>query len=52
MTSFREKIMKVLCKKSSESVPFVPYDNLIPRGTFERELRNRGMGLCHHHPLY
>ena len=27
-------------------VPFVPYDNLIPRGDFAREMSNRGMGLC------
>ncbi|NHV06132.1 MAG: hypothetical protein HA495_02200 [Thaumarchaeota archaeon] len=44
--------MKVLYKKSAEVIPFAPYDNLIPRGTFERKLRNRGMGLCHRHPLY
>jgi hypothetical protein len=29
-----------------DKVPFAPYDNLIPRGEFERELRNKGMGLC------
>ena len=27
-------------------MPFVPYDNLVPRGSFERALRNRGMSLC------
>ena len=26
--------------------PFAPYDNLVPRGEFVRNLRNRGIGLC------
>ena len=41
-----ERINAVLHGKKPDRVPFVPYDNLVPRGDFERELRNRGMGLC------
>jgi hypothetical protein len=43
---FRTRINAVLHHETPDQVPFVPYDNLVPRGDFERELRNRGMGLC------
>ena len=52
MKSFRERVMAVLRRKSVDLIPFAPYDNLVPRGTVERMLRNRGMGLCHRCPLY
>jgi len=41
-----ERINAVLHGERPDRVPFAPYDNLVPRGDFERELRNRGMGLC------
>ena len=41
-----ERINAVLHGGEPDRVPYVPYDNLVPRGDFERELRNRGMGLC------
>lgn len=41
-----ERIEAVLRGGRPDRVPFVPYDNLVPRGSFERELRDRGMGLC------
>ena len=46
--SFQERINAVLHgeRPASGGVPFAPYDVLVPRGDFERELRNRGMGLC------
>jgi hypothetical protein len=44
--TFQERIEAVLGGGSPDRVPFAPYDNLVPRGDFERELRNRGMGLC------
>ena len=44
--NFRERIEAVLHGGEPDRVPYVPYDNLVPRGDFERELRNRGMGLC------
>ena len=40
-----ERINAVLHGERPDRVPYVPYDNLVPRGDFERELRNRGMGL-------
>ena len=52
--NFLERINAVLhhqkCAKPSresgpDKVPFAPSENLIPRGDFEREMRNRGMGL-------
>ena len=46
--SVREHIRAVLHGQNSDRVPFVPYQNLVPRGDFERELRNRGMGLLVH----
>ena len=43
---FLSRINAVLHHEAPDQVPFAPYDNLIPRGEFGRELRNRGMGLC------
>jgi hypothetical protein len=44
--NFQERIHAILLDGTPDQVPFAPYDNLVPRGSFERELRNRGMGLC------
>ena len=44
--TFRERIEAVLHGGEPDRVPYAPYDNVVPRGDFERELRNRGMGLC------
>lgn len=44
--TFLERISAVLHGERPDRVPYAPYDNLVPRGDFERELRNRGMGLC------
>jgi hypothetical protein len=44
--AFLDRICAVLHGERPDRVPFGPYDNLVPRGDFERELRNRGMGLC------
>ena len=43
---FLTRINAVLHHQPPDQVPFAPYDNLMPRGDFVRELRNRGMGLC------
>lgn len=43
---FLTRINAVLHHEEPDQVPFAPYDNLVPRGEFVRELRNRGMGLC------
>ena len=43
---FLTRINAVLHHEELDQVPFAPYDNLVPRGEFARELRNRGMGLC------
>jgi hypothetical protein len=44
--NFLERIHATLHNGIPDQVPFAPYDNLVPRGSFERELRNRGMGVC------
>jgi hypothetical protein len=44
--NFRDRINAVLHGDQPDQVPFAPYDDLVPRGDFERVLRNRGMGLC------
>ncbi len=44
--TIKQRIQAVLHGENPDRVPYVPYDNLVPRGDFERELRNRGMGLC------
>ena len=41
----RERIEAVLHHQKPDKVPFAPYDEMIPRGDFARELRNRGLGL-------
>jgi hypothetical protein len=43
---FLTRINAVLHHEEPDQVPFAPYDNLVPRGDFARDLRNRGMGLC------
>ena len=44
--NFLNRINAILHGKPADQIPFAPYDNLVPRGSFERQLRNRGMGLC------
>ena len=41
----KSRINAVLHREKPDKIPFAPYDNLVPRGEFERMLRNRGMGL-------
>jgi hypothetical protein len=43
--NFLARINAVLHHQKPDKVPFAPSENLIPRGDFEREMRNRGMGL-------
>ncbi|MGA3327378.1 MAG: hypothetical protein ABSF45_23185, partial [Terriglobia bacterium] len=44
---FLSRINAVLHHQNPDQVPFAPYDNLVPRGEFARNLENRGMGLCY-----
>ncbi len=43
---FHERISAVLGGREPDVIPFAPYDNLVPRGSVERRLRDGGMGLC------
>lgn len=45
--NFYERLHAVLHRQQPDQVPFAPYDNLVPRGEFERELAERGMGVLH-----
>jgi hypothetical protein len=47
---FRTRINAVLHGHRPDQIPFAPYDNLVPRGDFERMLRDRGMGLVLRRP--
>lgn len=48
---FRTRINAVLHGDKPDQVPLAPYDNLVPRGAFVRQLRNRGMGLLLRRPV-
>ena len=50
--NFAERLNAVLHHQKPDRVPFAPSDNLVPRGDFEREMRNRGMGLYSERSLY
>jgi len=41
--------MAVIFGGVPDRVPFAPFAELMPRGAFEREMRERGMGLVVHH---
>lgn len=43
--NFLNRMNAVLCHQKPDQVPFAAYSMLFPRGDFEREMRNRGMGL-------
>lgn len=48
----RERILAVLRGNEVDRVPFTIYDFLYPQGDRERWLRNKGMALVRHCPLY
>jgi len=45
--NFLSRVNAVLHHDTPDYIPFAPYDNLVPRGEFSRQLENRGMGLCY-----
>ncbi len=47
--NFFERLHATLHGGNPDRVPFAPYDNLVPRGEFERELATKGMGLLDRH---
>lgn len=44
----RERILKIFNHEVPDRVPFMAFSELLPRGEFEREMRDRGMGLITH----
>jgi hypothetical protein len=42
---FLERVNAALHHQKPDRTPFAPSENIVPRGDFEREMRNRGMGL-------
>jgi hypothetical protein len=43
--NFLQRMNATLHHQPADQVPFAPNSELIPRGDFEREMRNRGMGM-------
>ena len=43
--NFTDRMSAVLHGGAPDKVPCAPYNNLLPRGAFAREMLNRGMGL-------
>jgi len=50
--SNRERILAALRREPVDKIPFMHWWRHFPRGTVEREVRNRGMGLCVSLPFY
>ena len=48
----RKRILAVFHSEPVDRVPFMHWDRHFPRGQVEREVRNRGMGLCTRRPCY
>lgn len=40
----RGRIQAIINQQKPDKIPFAPYSELVPRGDFVREMRNRGMG--------
>lgn len=47
--TIRERVEAVLQHETPDRVPFIPFDELIPRAAFELDWRNGGMGTLHHY---
>ena len=47
-----ERIATALRGQMPDRVPWTIYSGLLPRGAVERQLRNRGLGLIVHQPVY
>lgn len=52
MTNIRERIVDTLWRRNVKGIPFAAYSFLLPRGSFERELRNSGLGIFHFEKPY
>lgn len=48
----RERILAALRREPVDRIPFMHWWRHFPRGSVEREVRNRGMGLCVALPFY
>ena len=46
--NIRERMLAVLNGEKPDRIPFICFPDLFPRGSFERYLRNNGMGLMQH----
>lgn len=51
-TTNRERILAALRRQPIDRIPFMHWWRHFPRGSVEREVRNRGMGLCANIPFY
>ena len=51
MTPYQQ-VIRALRKENDDSVPFAVYEIMVPRGSVERDLRNRGLCLVRHRKSY
>jgi len=48
----KQRIVHAMHKKKTDRIPWAAYDVLLPRGSVEREVRNKGCGLYMWKPAY
>jgi len=49
--NIKQRIKSALRREKVDVIPWCMYDFLLPRGDFEREARNSGLGLCVRRPV-
>jgi len=48
----KERTLAALRGEEPDMIPFLIYSSILPRGSVGRKLRNMGLGLCVHAPVY
>jgi len=50
--NIKERALAALRGEEPDMIPFLIYSSILPRGSVGRKLRNMGLGLCMHAPVY
>lgn len=50
--NIKERALAALHGEEPDIIPFLIYSGILPRGAVERKLRNKGLGICLHAPVY
>lgn len=50
--NIKDRAMAALRGDNPDMIPFLIYSGILPRGSVGRKLRNMGLGLCVHAPVY